>query len=106
MQKPMLKKPMFKMYQDVFLIRESIKGDLLCESESVIIRKGQRGQVMLICRAPGVPSIGYAVEFFDKKGETVAVSIVKEEDIAALPNGRPDIKVVKAHKNRSKARAA
>jgi hypothetical protein len=103
MQNPKLKKPLFKMYQRVILLCESVKDDF---GEPVRVKKGQKGVIVLICRAPDVPSIGYFVEFFDKKGETIAVSVVKEEDIAALPDGRPDIKAVKPRKHRSKSRAA
>jgi hypothetical protein len=105
MQKPILKKPVFKMYQEVVLIRESVKDNFF--GEPVTVRKGQRGVVMLICKVPDVPSIGYAVEFFDKKGETIAVSIVEESDIAAMPEGRPDVKAVKQRrKNKPKSCAA
>ena len=108
MQKPMLKKrPIFKVHQEVVLIRESIKGDVVCESRSVRIKKGQQGVVLLVCRVPEISSIGYAVEFFDKNGNSVAVSTVEEEDLAALPGGYPDVKAMKPHrKNKSKARAA
>ena len=88
------------------MIRESIKGDVLCESRSVKIKKGQQGVVLLICRVPDVPSVGYAVEFFDNKGNSIAVSTVNEEDLAPLPGGSPDIRAVKTRKNKSKARAA
>ena len=99
-------KPRFKMYQEVVLVCESVKGDLLCESESTRVRKGQEGVIVLVNVTTGVPYIGYVVEFFDKHGETIAVSSVKESDIAALPDGRSDVKVVKPRKNRSKSRAA
>jgi hypothetical protein len=104
MQNPRLKRPQFKMYQQVILVCESAKDDVF--GEPTIVRKGQKGVIVLICQTPDVPSIGYAVEFFDKKGETVAVSIVEENDIAALPDGSPDVKVAKRRKNKSKSRAA
>ena len=97
------KKPLFKMYQEVVLVRDWVKDDF---GETTVARKGQRGQVMLICQAADVPSVGYAVEFFDKKGESVAVSIVEESDIAALPGGYPDVKAVKTKKQKPKTHAA
>src|SRR5262249_17524427 len=99
MAKVLLKKPVFKMYQEVVLVSESVTGDVLCENKSLRIKKGQRGVVVLICKTPDVPYIGYVVEFFDKKGESIAVGTVKETDIAALPDGYPDAKAIKPRKS-------
>ncbi len=92
------------MYQEVVLVRESIRDKFF--GESVIVRKGQKGVIVLINIAPHIPGVGYVVEFFDDQNETISVSDVKEEDIAALPDGEPDIKVAKARKNKSKSHAA
>ncbi len=97
-------KPIFKMYQPVVLVRESLKDDLF--GEPVTVKKGQKGVIVLVNIAADVPYVGYEVEFFDKQGETIAVSSVKEEDIAALPDDHPDVKVMKPRKNKSKSRAA
>jgi len=97
-------KPKFKMYQEVVLVRKSLDDELF--GEPVTVRKGQKGVIVLIYITAGVPYVGYEVEFFDEQDETIAVSTVKEEDIAALPDGRPDIKVVKSRKHKSKSQAA
>lgn len=94
------------MHQEVVLVRESIKGDVVCESRSVRIKKGQKGVVLLICRTPDVSSIGYVVEFFDNRGEAIAIGDVKEEDIAPLPGGYPDVKAVNSKKHKPKKHAA
>lgn len=102
--KKTIKKPLFKMYQRVILMRDSVED---IGGEGTFAKKGQKGVVLLICRTAHMPSIGYVVEFFDKKGEAVAVSTVREEDIAPLPSGYPDIKAVKSKKkSKPKARAA
>ena len=97
-------KPKFKMYQEVILIGEPFKDDLF--GEPATVRKGQEGVIVLVNIAADVPYVGYVVEFFDKRGETVAISDVKEEDIAPLPGGYPDVKAVKPRKNKLKKHAA
>ncbi len=97
-------KPKYKMYQEVVLVRKSLEDDFF--GEPVTVKKGQTGVIVLINIATDVPYVGYEVEFFDDKDETIAVSTVKEEDISALPDDSPDMKVAKRRKNKSKSRAA
>ena len=97
-------KPLFKMYQEVVLVRESLKDNFF--GEPVVVRKGQQGVIVHIHIVSGVPHVGYEVEFFDKNDETVAVSTVEENDIAALPGGHPDVKAVNSKKHKPKKHAA
>lgn len=97
-------KPMFKMYQKVVLVRESLKDTFF--GKPVIVRKGQKGVVMLINQAKHIPYVGYEVEFFDKAGETIAVSSVKESDIAPFPEDSPQSKRAKASHGKSRSQAA
>ncbi len=92
------------MYQRVVLVRESLKDKLF--GEPVTVRKGQKGVIVMVYVTKDVPYVGYEVEFFDEHHETIAVSTVKEEDIAPLPGGNPDMKAMKSRKNKSKSRAA
>ncbi len=97
-------KPKFKMYQEVVLVRGAVYDDLF--GGPVKIRKGQEGVVVLINITAGVSYVGYEVEFFDSKGETIAVSTVKETDLAILPGGHPGVEEAKPRRNRSRSRAA
>jgi len=72
---------MFKQYQQVILIRDSLQDTFF--GEPVALRQGQRGMIMEVYNRPGFPT-GYDVEFFDEAGETIAVTLVQEGDIASL----------------------
>jgi len=73
---------MLKQYQDVELVKDMMSDESL--GEPVLLRKGQKGQIMEIHINSDVPYPGYDVEFFNDAGDTVAVMIVREEDIRAL----------------------
>lgn len=77
---------MFKQYQDVVLIRDSLTDTFF--GKPISLRQGQQGIIMEIFNRPGVPT-GYDVEFFDDNGDTIAVTIVKEDDIAPLSAKTP-----------------
>ena len=70
---------MFKQYQQVQLKCASLKEVLF--DEPVELTKGQHGVVLDVLKLPGLP-IGYNVEFFDAKGQTVAVTTLEEKDLA------------------------
>ncbi len=72
---------MFKQYQEVILIRDSLQDTFF--GEPVNLQQGQRGRIMEVYNRRGLPT-GYDVEFFDEAGETIAVTIVQEGDIAPL----------------------
>lgn len=71
-----------KQYQDVELVKDMMSDESL--GEPVLLRKGQKGVIVEIHSSSEVPYPGYDVEFFDDAGDTVAVMIVREEDIRAL----------------------
>ena len=96
--------PMFKMYQEVIFAGESFKDTFF--GKPVTVKNGQRGVIMLINKAAHVPHVGYEVEFFDETGDTVAVSSVKESEIAPCPEDSPNAKKVKQGNGKSKSRAA
>jgi len=73
---------MLKQYQDVELVKDMMSDESL--GEPVLLRKGQKGVIVEIHTNSEVPYPGYDVEFFDDSGDTVAVMIVREEDIRAL----------------------
>ncbi|MBA3991969.1 MAG: DUF4926 domain-containing protein [Cyanobacteria bacterium DS2.3.42] len=73
---------MMKQYQDVELVKDMMSDESL--GEPVLLRKGQKGVIVEIHSSSEVPYPGYDVEFFDDAGDTVAVMIVREEDIRAL----------------------
>lgn len=70
---------MFKQYQEVELSHDMMSDELL--GDSVQLKEGQKGVIVEIHTSKGIPYKGYDVEFFDDNGNTVAVMIVKEEDI-------------------------
>lgn len=72
---------MFKQYQEVELVEDMMSDELL--GKPVKLHRGQRGVIVEIHRAPGLPA-GYDVEFSNEHGETVAVIIVTEEKIKPL----------------------
>lgn len=73
---------MLKQYQDVELVKDMMSDESL--GEPVLLRKGQKGVIVEIHTNSEVPYPGYDVEFFNDSGDTVAVMIVREEDIRAL----------------------
>lgn len=72
---------MLKQYQDVELTKDMMSDETL--GEPVMLRKGQKGVIVEIHKTSDVPYPGYDVEFFNDDGDTVAVMIVREEDIKA-----------------------
>lgn len=70
---------MFNQYEEIELIHDMMSDELL--GEPVQLKAGQKGIIVEIHSSTGVPYKGYDVEFFDDDGNTVAVMIVKEEDI-------------------------
>jgi len=56
--------------------------------------------IMEVYNRPGFPT-GYDVEFFDEAGETVAVTIVQEGDIAPLSIEATKPKSIKSGKKKS-----
>jgi hypothetical protein len=85
---------MFKQYQAVQLNCDSLKQEFW--GEAVELKKGQRGIVLDVLKIPNLP-IGYNVEFFDKTGETIAVTTLKEKDLA--PFIKKQKNVIKKQKN-------
>lgn len=73
---------MLKQYQEVELVKDIMSDETL--GEPVLLHAGQKGVIVEIHESPSVPYPGYDVEFFDETGDTVAVMIVREEDIRAL----------------------
>jgi hypothetical protein len=72
---------MFKQYQEVVLVRESLQDTFF--GTPVDLRRGQQGVIVEVYNRLGCPT-GYDVEFFDADGETIAVTTVQEGDIAAV----------------------
>jgi len=70
---------MFKQYQEVELSHDMMSDELL--GDPVQLKEGQKGVIVEIHTSKGIPYKGYDVEFFDDSGNTVAVMIVKEDDI-------------------------
>ncbi len=70
---------MFKQYQEVELSHDMMSDELL--GDPVQLKEGQKGVIVEIHTSKGIPHKGYDVEFFDDNGNTVAVMIVKEDDI-------------------------
>ena len=75
----MSKRSMFKRYQQVQLKCKSFKD--IFDDETVELKKGQRGIILDVLSMPNLP-IGYNVEFFDKTGDTVAVTTLEEKDLS------------------------
>jgi Domain of unknown function (DUF4926) len=78
---------MLKQYQEVQLKKERLVEKLL--DETIILHKGQEGIVVEVHNLPGLP-IGYTVEFFNDKGEGVAVSTLEEKYLIPIGPPPPD----------------
>lgn len=89
-KKNISRKNLFKQYQAVQLKCKSLKE--IFDDEPVELKKGQRGIVLDVLLVPNVP-IGYAVEFFDKTGETIAVTSLAEKDLAPVNSEHKKTKV-------------
>jgi hypothetical protein len=78
---------MFKEYQEVQLNMDRLVDNELYDTP-VILRRGQRGIIVLVHDIPGLP-IGYSVEFFDENGDTLAVPALEEKYLT--PIGEPPL---------------
>ena len=75
---------MLKQYQPVVLVLDSFTTTFF--GKTVRLTRGQKGEVMEVFKHPD--ATGYAVEFFNEKGESIAVAVLEEGDIAPLnPDG-------------------
>jgi hypothetical protein len=86
----MAKRNMYKQYQAVQLKCKSLKE--MFDDEPVELKKGQRGIILDVLLIPNV-QVGYAVEFFDETGETVAVTHIAEKDLAPVNTEHKKTKV-------------
>lgn len=75
---------MLKLYQEVELKVDSYKGTFF--GEPFKLKKGQRGVIVHKSVVRGLP-IGYHVEFFNNRGETVALPALEEKYLAPVPQG-------------------
>ena len=72
---------MFRQYDSVKLKKQLLTDN--CVGEPVQLYPGQRGVIVEIYRTPGHP-LGYEVEFFNDKSETIGLMTVQASDIEPL----------------------
>lgn len=78
---------MLKQYQEVRLNKDRLVEKLL--DKTIVLHKGQEGIVVEVHKVPGLP-IGYTVEFFNDKGEGIAVSTLEEKYLTPTGSPPPD----------------